>query len=195
MKLCVFTGYLGTWIMVRTYCCVNSLLTAEIIYLMANSGVLFSHRFVLLEQFFWCERLPFEAAHSFIASSTIHLTCQLENHGNRREETRCRIHQNTIYSFLLNQSDQGACKSQNDISTCQCTWKLLASFTDRLTNRTGVFNNLRELKELFRISPNFVQSQEYAKCFVDKTDNKIPAITLKSLVLMQVDNVNCNMHN
>uniref|UniRef100_A0A7M4EL07 WD repeat domain 5B n=1 Tax=Crocodylus porosus TaxID=8502 RepID=A0A7M4EL07_CROPO len=56
------------------------------------------------------ERLPFEAAYSFIPSSTISLTCQLQNHGNRRKETRCRIHQNTVDSFLFNQSEQAADK-------------------------------------------------------------------------------------
>ncbi|XP_069729782.1 WD repeat-containing protein 5 isoform X4 [Phaenicophaeus curvirostris] len=43
-------------------------------------------------------------------SSTISLVCQPQNHGNRRKEARCRIHQNTIYSFLLNQSEQAADK-------------------------------------------------------------------------------------
>ncbi|XP_053939810.1 uncharacterized protein LOC104066834 isoform X7 [Cuculus canorus] len=43
-------------------------------------------------------------------SSTISLVRQPQNHGNRRKEARCRIHQNTIYSFLLNQSEQAADK-------------------------------------------------------------------------------------
>lgn len=59
---------------------------------------------------------------------------------------------------------------------------------------SGVFkklnsNNLNEFKELLRVSPNIAESQKYAKCFMDKTDSKIPAIALKSLVLMYVYNV------
>lgn len=54
----------------------------------------------------------------------ISLICQLQNHGNRRKEARCRIHQNTIYSFLLNQSEQGVCGAPKNIpvKTPGTTW-------------------------------------------------------------------------
>lgn len=54
----------------------------------------------------------------------ISLICQLQNHGNRRKEARCRIHQNTIYSFLLDQSEQGVCGAPENIPV-KNTWNYL----------------------------------------------------------------------
>ncbi|XP_014377746.1 WD repeat-containing protein 5 isoform X1 [Alligator sinensis] len=68
------------------------------------------HRYSLRSQF--CSPVSGKGSllKQHIHSSTIGLTCQLQNHGNRRKETRRRIHQNTVDSFLFNQSEQAADK-------------------------------------------------------------------------------------
>lgn len=102
-----------------------SLLCMLRIFLTANENILFFFQ-VFLSAWFssQCKSCLLKQHIHSPLQAPISLICQLQNHGNRRKEARCRIHQNTIYSFLLDQSEQGVCGAPKNIpvKTPGTTW-------------------------------------------------------------------------